>query len=354
MRRPLAWLGLVLACSGIVAAAARAQGVARAAAPVANGAAPASQAAVSSDKEAEALLRRAQSAAQRLSYAGTFVYQQGSQVRTSRITHLLDGRNELEKLELLDGRPREYIRTNEDIVCYLPESRTLLLEKRVTNDVFPAIVSGRPEDLAEHYTIRRGGAARIAGYEADSVQLSPRDKLRYGYTLWTERGSGLPLRVQTLADNNEVVEQITFTQLEIGRIDRSRVKPSVADTRNWRTENAVVQGADLSGWSVRSVPAGFRRIGEIRRRVIDSGLSEGHAKGPARREVSQIVFSDGLSAISVFIEPASQSKTEGSVRQGAMNIVGKRQGDFWLTIVGEAPAEAIRQVANSIEFKPAK
>jgi sigma-E factor negative regulatory protein RseB len=64
-----------------------------------------------------------------------------------------------------------------------------------------------------------------------------------------------------------------------------------------------------------------------------------------------MVFSDGLAAISVFIEPGTLSRTEGSMQQGAMNIVGKRQGDFWLTIVGEVPAAAIKQVANSIEFK---
>jgi sigma-E factor negative regulatory protein RseB len=56
----------------------------------------------------------------------------------------------------------------------------------------------------------------------------------------------------------------------------------------------------------------------------------------------------------VFIEPGSQSRTEGSLQQGAMNVVGKRQGEFWLTIVGEVPSTAIRQVANSIEYKPSK
>jgi len=35
-----------------------------------------------------------------------------------------------------------------------------------------------------------------------------------------------------------------------------------------------------------------------------------------------------------------------------MNIMGKRQGDFWLTIVGEVPAKSIQQLANSIEYKP--
>lgn len=343
MRR-LAHGALILACLGLAAGLARAQTSTRPAAS-----APAAPAA--SEREAEALLKKAQTAAQRLAYAGTFVYQQGSQVRTSRITHVLDGRNELEKLEVLDGRPREYIRVNDEITCYVPESKTLLLEKQVTQDVFPAILGGKIEDLAEHYTVRRGGNARIAGYEAEAVHLSPRDKLRYGYTLWLERASSLPLRVQTLA-GNDVIEQITFTQLELGRIDKSRTRPSVTDTRGWRTENAVMQATDLSNWTVRELPPGFRKLREIRRVVNDTGLSEGQGRAPARRELSQLVYSDGLAAISVFIEPGTQSRTEGSVSQGALNIVGKRQGDFWLTIVGEVPAAAIRQVANSIEFKP--
>jgi sigma-E factor negative regulatory protein RseB len=66
----------------------------------------------------------------------------------------------------------------------------------------------------------------------------------------------------------------------------------------------------------------------------------------------QIIFSDGLSAISVFIEPDSASRTEGSLQQGAMTLMGRRQGDYWLTVVGEVPFAAIKQVMNSIEFKP--
>jgi sigma-E factor negative regulatory protein RseB len=107
--------------------------------------------------------------------------------------------------------------------------------------------------------------------------------------------------------------------------------------------------ANLSGWTVKALPKGFRKVREVKRLVSDANAGAGQA---TQREVSQIVFSDGLAAISVFIEPESQSRTEGSIQQGATNIVGKRQGDFWLTIVGEVPSAAIRQVANSIEFKP--
>jgi sigma-E factor negative regulatory protein RseB len=67
-----------------------------------------------------------------------------------------------------------------------------------------------------------------------------------------------------------------------------------------------------------------------------------------------MMFSDGLAAMSVFIEPYSEGRTEGSLQQGAMTIMGKRQGEYWLTVVGEVPVSAIRQVMNSIELKTNK
>ena len=314
----------------------------------------------SDKREAQIWLTKIQSAAHRLNYSGTFVYQQGDQVRTSRIAHVVDGKNEIEKLEVLDGKPREYIRNNEEIVYYLPESKTLLVEKRVTQDVFPAILGENPSDLANYYSIKKAEIGRVAGFECQAVALEPKDNLRYGYKLWAEKSTGLLLRAQTFNDRSEIVEQIAFTHVAIGNIDRDQIKPSFPNTRGWRVENAVMSQVNLSNWTVKSVPGGFKKIRELKRLLTDAGGQESSAEEsrasnqPRQREVSQIVFSDGLAAISVFIEPGTQSRTEGSMQQGAMNIIGKRHGDFWLTIVGEVPAAAIKQVANSIEFKPNK
>ena len=308
----------------------------------------------STDKrETQAWLKKIQSAARKLNYAGVFVYQQADQVRTSRITHIVDGKNEIEKIEILDGRPREYIRRNEEVTYYIPDAKLLQVEKRVTQDIFPSILAASPAELAEHYTIRKEETGSVAGFDCQAILLEPKDNLRYGYRLWAEKVNGLLLRAQTLDHDGSTVEQIAFTQLEISNIDRNRIKSTYSNTSRWKVENPVMHQASLSGWTVNA-PAGFKRIRELTRIVSDtstpiSGAASGHS---SHREVAQIVFSDGLAAISVFIEPGTQSRTEGSMRQGAMNIVGKRQGEFWLTIVGEVPAAAIRQVANSIEFKP--
>ncbi|MES2933836.1 MAG: MucB/RseB C-terminal domain-containing protein [Pseudomonadota bacterium] len=305
-------------------------------------------------REVQALLKKIQTAAQQLNYSGTFVYQQASRMRTSRITHLKDGRNEIAKLEILDGKPREYIRINEEITCYLPEIKTIQIEKRESLDVFPAILAIGHEQLAEQYSIRKDSGGRVAGFECDGVTLEPRDNLRYGYRLWADKSTGLLLKAQTLNERNEVVEQIAFTQLSIGDIDRIRAKPSFGNISGWHVENAMTSQISSSGWTVQWVPPGFKKIRELRRVVSDASnkAAASSKHEDTHREINQIVFSDGLAAISVFIEPNSANHTDGSSQQGAMNITGKRQGDYWLTIVGEVPAVAIKKVAGSIEFKP--
>lgn len=336
MRQPLVWLKFLVALSVFAGLSAHAES------PV-----PAEA------MEGQAWLKKIQVAAQRLNYSGTFVYQQGSQMRTSRITHLLEGTNEIEKLEILDGNQREYIRSNEEVICYIPESRTLQVEKRVTRDVFPAILSASPAELAAYYHVRKAETGRVAGHDCQAIVLEPKDNLRYGYKLWAEKSTGLLLRAQTLNQRREVVEQIAFTQVAIGNIDRSRVRPSFPNTGDWRVEHTVTTQASLDGWSVNALPPGFRKVREVKRLVSDAQVEGATTVSEnAPREIGQMIFSDGLAAISVFIEPGSYSRTEGTLQQGALNILGKRYGDYWLTVVGEVPANAIRQVANSIEFKP--
>ncbi|HWU98582.1 MAG TPA: MucB/RseB C-terminal domain-containing protein [Oxalicibacterium sp.] len=332
MRQTLGFFRFVVLCSSFIAFSSHAES----AAPTVD------------QHDTQVWLKKIQSSAQKLNYSGTFVYQQGSQVRTSRITHLLNGKNELEKLEILDGKPREYIRNNEEIACYMPESKSIRVERRVNKDVFPAILGANPADLAQHYDMKKGETGRVAGYDCQAIILEPKDKLRYGYKLWAEKSTGLLLKAQTVNEKNDVVEQIAFTQIVIGHVDPNQAKTSFKNTHGWRVENAVMSEADLSNWSVKAMPSGFKKVREMKRLITDT-VSE-HAT-PTQREVSQIVYSDGLAAISVFIEAGSQSRTEGSMQQGAMNIIGKRQGDYWLTVVGEVPAAAIKQVANSIELK---
>ena len=57
-----------------------------------------------------ALLQRIAQGSRQLTYSGTFVYRSGDKVDTSRIAHSLIDGLEAERIEALDGSPREVVR----------------------------------------------------------------------------------------------------------------------------------------------------------------------------------------------------------------------------------------------------
>ena len=289
-------------------------------------------------------LYHSQSVVQKLEYSGTFVYQQGSQVRTSRITRLRTTKSVIEKLEVLDGQSQEYVRNGEEIIHYFPAERRVVVEHRGSERSFPDISFTNPREILRYYTARQLGMDRVAGRDVLGFALEPRDGLRYGYRFWSDRASGLLLRAQTLSEKGEIIEQIAFTQLSIGKVRPSQVKTSHANTRGWRVENSSATDKAPSGWNAGWLPGGFKPVRTVKR-VLGRPENAGEP-----REVVQLVFSDGLAGISVFIEAWSPRHESLPVQQGSLNMLGKRHGKFWLTIVGEVPLATIRQVAESLEF----
>ena len=289
-------------------------------------------------------LYHSQSVVQKLEYSGTFVYQQGSQVRTSRITRLRTTKSVIEKLEVLDGQSQEYVRNGEEIIHYFPAERRVVVEHRGSERSFPDISFTNPREILRYYTARQLGMDRVAGRDVLGFALEPRDGLRYGYRFWSDRASGLLLRAQTLSEKGEIIEQISFTQLSIGNVRPSQVKTSHANTRGWRIENSSATDKTPSGWNAGWLPGGFKPVRTVKR-VLGRPENAGEP-----REVVQLVFSDGLAGISVFIEAWSPRHESLPVQQGSLNMLGKRHGKFWLTIVGEVPLATIRQVAESLEF----
>jgi sigma-E factor negative regulatory protein RseB len=290
-----------------------------------------------------ALLRKIYQATERLSYSGTFVYQQGERTETSRIHRVTGPGGDIERVEVLDGMPREIVRTRDVVRCYIPETHTVKVERRLDQRAFPAMLPEQIADLARNYTITRGEATRIAGYDCAAVVLTPKDDLRYGYKLWADAGTGMLLKARTFNRRGEVVEQFTFTQLAIGNVPRERVRTRQA-TQSWHIEDAAIAPADLarSGWTAGEALPGFRKVTEVTRRLSET------------RPVGQMVYSDGLAAVSVFIEPAkgrSEAVRPGLSSLGAYHIYTREVADHIVTVVGEAPAASVQRIARQVEYR---
>ena len=293
-----------------------------------------------------ALLKQMASASRRLNYSGTFVYQHAGQNETSRIVHFVNpAGGEFEKLETLDGPAREVIRTNDQVTCYLPDSKTVIIEKRSTRR-FPALLPEQLSGVADNYVVSVTGMDRVAGYDCRVVVLEPKDKLRYGHQFCAEAGSGLPLRARTLSEKNQQLETFAFTDLRIGgSFSRDQVRSRyAAKSKDWKVDHSALAISDVpadTGWSLTRQPTGFKKLTELKRSIAGRSAM-----------VSHIVYSDGLAAISVFIEPLPKARPARSLsHQGAVNIYIRPVADHMVTVLGEAPAATVMQIANSLEFR---
>lgn len=287
-------------------------------------------------------LRKIQEATRSLSYSGVFVYQHGGRSETSRITRLASA--DVERLEVLDGMPRELVRTRDTVRCYLPESKVVKVEKRIERsaaDRFPALLPERIGALAKHYDISLGEVRRFGGFECQAVLLSPKDNLRYGYRLYADRASGMLVRAETIDAAGNQIEQFRFTQLSIGNVTPDMVRSRHA-TAAFRVEDTEAAPATLTGWSVNAELPGFHKVGELKRRMGES------------RPVGQLVFSDGLAAVSVFIEPLEARRDAprtGLASLGAIHIYTREVANHMVTVVGEAPAASVQRIANGVEYR---
>lgn len=290
--------------------------------------------------DASAWLQKIALAAHKLNYSGTFVYQHGAHMETSSIVHLVDESGEHEKIEVLDGPPREIVRNNDDVTCFVPENKGVIVEKRRSQKNFPALLPRTLSGVGENYAVRLSGVERVAGHDCQNVILEPRDVYRYGYRYCAEISTGLLLKASTVNEKNEVLDQFSFTQARIGgNIDREQLKPKYADQPQVQAQTIADIGD--SGWKIKAPPAGFKKILEQKRTFQGKRFSANH-----------LVFSDDLVAVSIFIEPlAGQGKSvSGLSRHGAINIYSKPVADSQVTVLGEVPAATVMQIANSVFF----
>jgi sigma-E factor negative regulatory protein RseB len=309
---------------------------------------PATSLASESSRDGLAMLEKMAAASHTTNYSGTFVFNHGGQSETSRIAHFVNpAGGVLERLETLDGPAREVIRTNDQVTCYLPGTKTVLIDPRGSRQ-FPVRVE-QIKDIAQHYRIVTEATDRVAGIQCQWVALLPKDNLRYTRRFCADVKTGLPLRARTLNDKNEVLEAFSFSTVEIGgsfkrELVRSKYA-AISTKQNWRVDRSALTAADSgdSGWVAQNQPAGFTKLMELRRSMPGKSGTMSH-----------IVYSDGLAAISVFIEPGSKADKKPALRhQGAVHIYTRPVAGYTVTVLGETPAETVMQLARSMEPRTA-
>ena len=292
-------------------------------------------------------LKRAAQASRQASYEGTYVHTNGDHVSTVRVTHVAAPGDEVERIEPLDDNSLDIVRHNDDTFCRFPDAKTVRLDPRIANRFFPNLLSAAPESIAQAYEVKLGKTERVLGYACQWLRLEPRDALRYPQAICAEMGSGLIVRAKTYNDQHQVIEQYTFTDLKLGpQVGHTDLKSLFrARNRQWISDGQPrdeAVSAD-SGWQVQRVPAGFRKIAELKRSL------------PGRPQpVAQLVYTDGLATLSVFVEPNATPPraAEAGSEDGTTTFFVRPIGEHVVSVLGEVPPATAQQVARSVVRRP--
>jgi sigma-E factor negative regulatory protein RseB len=270
-------------------------------------------------------------------YQGTVVMVAGGRIETLAIFHAFTDGVERERLVTLSGPRRELVRADQRVMLVGAQAGT-----SVAYDANPGgkwNPTARFADAAklEGYRARLGGVERVAGHSTQVVELAAKDGWRYGYRLWLEKKSGLPLRLALLDGAGRTLEQVAFTELDLGRV------PADADLRPTGKESMQrVQTLDPGvvsdpGWRVNSPPPGY---------TLRSARRLGSAV--------QLLYSDGLASVSVYIEPAPPGASgQSASRSGAVNAQAAWHGGRRVLAIGKVPAATVEHFVHNVQHVPA-
>jgi sigma-E factor negative regulatory protein RseB len=296
------------------------------------------------DDDAHQWLERMTEALSSRNYTGVFTHATRRQSETMRIVHRVGKDATTERLVSLDGNGREIVRTAEEVHVYLPDRGVVLVEQRTDGGLLLDSLPDPGPELDATYVLQLRDGHKLLGRKVRMLDIMPRDGLRYGYRLWLDEETAMPLRTMVLDRAGRPVEVVNFTQIDMPRhIDAKATEPSIDATGfKWvRTARRPPPGPPAPvAWRPTRLPPGFRLVAS--RIQVVPGVAF---------PVQHLIFSDGFASISVFIEPPrpagpapSESSSVGSANAFSTVVHGRV-----VTAVGEVPLETVRDVAQSVE-----
>ena len=299
------------------------------------------------------LLQKSAYAARELNYQGVFVYQNGKQTSSVQITHMNSAGQEMMRNLMLDtssqgtstqsNQPREVYSQGTNVVIMQQKNQKMIIEKRRGQNLFPAMLPTDLRAIKFSYKAQLGAKEYIAGREAQIIDLMPNDAFRYGYKIWADIEYGLMLKMTLVDNNNQMLEQISFSQLStLSSKDVNWFQPKIDLTKNYVMEDKTNINHVNTDWIIAELPAGYVKV--------DHRSLAVHGKTVP---VNQMIFSDGIGSVSLFIEPLAKGVRPkmGHMSIGSTNICARVLDGYQITVVGEVPSLPCMQIANTVSFK---
>lgn len=240
-------------------------------------------------------------------------------VRSLALSHDIQQGVEREVARFLDG----------PAVVFERRGRVGRLGWSPADDAVPASPEGIVDHLQGLYRLQLVGEERIASRHAIRLDIEPLDALRYGHRLWLDATTALPLKQMLIDEQGRVVETFQVTELGTPRLHDGQV--------NLDRERQPPDDPWAPGW----LPEGF--IGQ----PVET-------RSARHRSVGHRVYSDGLSTLSLFVEPLQDQALliPGMHRLGVSHAAVRHRElggqPMQVVVMGELPPRVLLRVADSV------
>lgn|GEM_PF-505448 len=306
----------------------------------------------------QALYERMLESNKRYDYKGILTYEQAGQMQSFEVSSRKDGPALDQRLSQLDGPQLEHF-LRFDATCSPRQSASI-------------------DQFDDYYNLFSAGEVRVAGRVGTEIVLMPVDRYRNGYHFVVDNETGLMLRSVVSAPDRRVIERTQFVSIDFELRDMSEDTSGSAETQDGESdpsadsgdnEETVVEAENVgprqsvasseegeegeksrdapesvsckylsieNGWTAAWLPEGFN--------LLESSL---------QGERAILVFGDGISVASVFIEPVQETFLPPSnAQRGAtavyINYLSTQTDTYLVSVVGEIPMMTAERIFTSL------
>lgn len=310
---------------------------------------------VAQDRSAIDWLRAMSVAQQELNYMGTLSYFNGDELTTLDYRHMVVNGEVHQHVTPLDGPTRRFVREGHNVSLQLDRDDELVqMQDKIEAGGISSTFNPRFDRLGETYNISVGGTGRIANRTAVCISMKPKEQDRYRIHLWIDKQTSILLRRDLRDHDNRPINIWQFTEFELIEEDSDRhsfangSSPGVKlDLQSNVAKKHLEEDEDVH-WHLDWVPEGFELSG-----ANNQELALG------RDSSRNVMYTDGIVAISVFVEPAPKlhegvelESVSGSTVVVSHTIRDRTGRSQLVTVVGDLPMKTVWRIARGVKFDP--
>lgn len=287
---------------------------------------------------------RSQQAVKKFNFDVTFVQMRSNQLSTFRWLHgvhqatgSLPVQTELEQLIPQDLAGTDTFRRN-DRVYYSSPGNSLLVTVNQSIKELPAILFQSQAGIMKLYDAVPGSSTSLSGRTAQLLRLTALNNGRFSYWLWLDGETGFPLRVDTVDQNNEVLERWMVVHMQLKpTLPTELMNLLKADLPAEPVQLPVVEPVGSADFQLGWLPEGYQLA-----------LQQSSTATPNNPVLASWLLTDGLHQISVFVQPSAGLPAQ-AFRDGATTLLVLPKQNIDVTVIGPLDVTLANRLADSVQ-----